>query len=163
VALLRAARALGAGLAPVDARCVAIVGVGQRTVTGLGRGDDGFSYAVSGAGDGTVPARSAAWDGAPCYYFRSEHSELPRSPTVARALIDLVRKGATAALRRASALGHQPPVYVSDAELRRTYTEKLDWHALPPEARRIYLQQLNVPPPQYLRRARRAGRTAVPA
>ncbi len=154
-ALLRAARALTTALAPVDGRCIAIVGVGQRTVTGLERVGEEFVYAVSGEGDGTVPARSATLAGAPCYFFRSEHSELPRSPTVARALLDLIRKGTTTALRRSSALYHQPPVRVSDAELRNTYRNKVDWHALAPEARRIYLEQLNVPPPQYLRRARK--------
>jgi hypothetical protein len=65
-----------------------------------------------------------------------------------------VRNGTTTALRRKSALSHQPPVHVSDAELRGTGNDKVDWHALAPEARRVYLQQLNVPPPQYLRRAR---------
>jgi hypothetical protein len=153
--LLRAARALAGELAPADARCIAIVGVGQRTVIGLARADGDFVYAVSGDGDGTVPARSAALPGAQCYYFRSEHSELPRSPTIARALIELVHRGTTSALRRTSGLNHQPPVRISDAELRQTYNDKVDWHALTPEARRIYLQRLNVPPPQYLRRARR--------
>jgi pimeloyl-ACP methyl ester carboxylesterase len=154
VALLHAARALPAGLAPVDERCIAIVGVGQRTVTGLRRAGDEFVYAVSGDGDGTVPALGATLPGAQCYFFRSEHSDLPRSPTIARALMDLVRKGTTAALRRKSALSYQAPVHVSDAELRGTCNDKVDWHALAPEARRVYLQQLNVPPPQYLRRAR---------
>ena len=107
--------ALTTALAPVDGRCIAIVGVGQRTVTSLECVGEEFVYAVSGDGDGTVPARSATLPGAPCYFFRGELSELPRSPTVARSLLDLIRKWTTAALRRSSALYHQPPVSVSDA------------------------------------------------
>jgi len=156
--LLRAARALTAGLAPLDARCVAIVGVGQRTVIGVEREQEEFRYAVSGAGDGTVPASSAAATGIDHYYFRCEHSELTRSGTVARALLDLIARGATGRLQRSSALAHQPAISVTDADLRRVYNDKVDWHALSPEARRIYLQRLNEPPPQYLRRAARRGR-----
>ena len=153
--LLRAARAVAGGLADLDERCVAIVGVGQRTVTAMERAGEEFVYAVSADGDGTVPARSATPAGVTCHFFRSEHSELLRSPTVARALLELIRHGSTATLQRTSALTHEAAVRVSDAELRRTFTTKIDWQALAPAARRLYLQQLNVPPPQYLRRARR--------
>jgi pimeloyl-ACP methyl ester carboxylesterase len=156
-ALLRAARGFAAALAPLDERCVTIVGVGQRTVTALERSGEEFSYAVTGDGDGTVPARSAAAAGGRCLFFRGEHSELLRSRTVARALIELVHSGRTAALQRASSLARQAPVRVRDSELRGVGVEKIDWHALAPEARRLYLQHLNVPPPQYLRRRPRRG------
>jgi hypothetical protein len=155
--LLHAARAFPAALAPLDERCIAIVGVGQRTVTALGSSEAEFVYDVTGDGDGTVPARSAAPPGVRCHYFRSEHSELLRSATVARALIDLVRRGRSGALRRASALVHQAPVRVTDSALRAVGAAKVDWQALAPESRRMYLQQLNVPPAQYLRRARTRG------
>lgn len=153
--LLQAARGLAAALAPLDERCVAIVGVGQRTVTGLARAGEEFAYQVTGDGDGTVPARSAAPHGVRCHYFRSEHSELLRSPTVARALLELVRDGRTGVLRQSSALPAQAPVRVTDGDLRALGTDKVDWQALAPEARRLYLQQLNLPPLQYRRRARR--------
>jgi hypothetical protein len=155
-ALLQAARNLPQALASADERFVTIVGVGQRTVTDVKRMGGEFVYAVSGAGDGTVPMHCALLDGTPTYYFRAEHSALPRSPTVARALTEILHKGSTTALQRHSALGHQAPIYVSDTELRREYNEKVDWHALTPEARRIFLQELNKPPPHYRRRARKA-------
>ncbi len=154
-ARLQAARGFERALAPLDARCVAIVGVGQRTVTGAVRTGEEFAYAVTGAGDGTVPLRSAAPAGVRCHFFRSEHSDLLRSPTVARALIELVRRGHTRVLPRASAPERHAPVSVSDEELRTLGASKVDWQALMPEARRLYLQQLNMPPPQYLRRAGR--------
>ncbi|MFO1410253.1 MAG: hypothetical protein U1F06_07735 [Steroidobacteraceae bacterium] len=62
--------------------------------------------------------------------------------------------GHTAALQRASALPQQVPVRVTDSELRALGTDKVDWQALAPEER-LYLQQLNLPPPQYRQRARR--------
>lgn len=49
-ARLQAARGFERALAPLDARCVAIVGVGQRTVTGAVRTGEEFAYAVTGAG-----------------------------------------------------------------------------------------------------------------
>jgi pimeloyl-ACP methyl ester carboxylesterase len=151
-ARLQAARGFERALAPLDARCVAIVGVGQRTVTGAARAGEEFAYAVTGAGDGTVPLRSAAPAGVRCHFFRSEHSDLLRSPTVARALIELVRRGRTSVLPRATAPQRHAPVSVSDEQLRTLGAAKVDWQALMPEARRLYLQQLNMPPPQYLRR-----------
>ena len=38
---------------------------------------------------------------------------------------------------------------VTDAQLRATYTEKVDWRALSNEERRRYLNQLNLAPPLY--------------
>jgi hypothetical protein len=50
---------------------------------------------------------------------------------------------------------------VSDGALRRTHAEKVDWTALAPEERRLFLQSLNEPPQLRLRvpgGARRARR-----
>lgn len=152
--LLREARTFTATLPPADARCVAISGTHQRTVTRLHLADDDFHYEVSDAGDGTVPLTSARWAGCDNYFVRCEHSALPRSATVARALLELLRHGRT---RRLSAMPGPPlgrRVTVSDRELRGTWNEKIDWLKLAPAARREYLNRLNQPPPQYaVRRA----------
>jgi len=53
---------------------------------------------------------------------------------------------------------------VSDAELRRSHAEKVEWAALTPQERRLFLENLNEPPHLRLRvpggagRARAAGR-----
>ncbi|MCC7461107.1 MAG: hypothetical protein IT480_01455 [Gammaproteobacteria bacterium] len=158
VALLRAARGFERALAPLDARCIAIVGTGQRTVTGVSRAGGDFSYHITDTGDGTVPVRSAAPAGVRCHYFGREHSELLRSPTVARALIELLRSGSTCVLPLTAAAEHHTPSQVTDSELRALGTQKIDWPALAPEARRLYLQQLNRPPPQYQQRPIRRRR-----
>jgi predicted Fe-S protein YdhL (DUF1289 family) len=47
---------------------------------------------------------------------------------------------------------------VSDAQLRRTHADKVDWGALSPEARREFLQNLNEPPRFRLRVPRARAR-----
>jgi hypothetical protein len=53
---------------------------------------------------------------------------------------------------------------VSDAQLRRTHAKKVDWAALTPKERRLFLENLNEPPhlrlrvPGGTRRSRSAGR-----
>jgi predicted Fe-S protein YdhL (DUF1289 family) len=51
-------------------------------------------------------------------------------------------------------------VRIGDHQLRRTHVEKVDWAALAPEQRRLFLQNLNEPPHLRLRvpRARRRRR-----
>ncbi len=154
--LLRDARAFVAALPSSDARCIAISGTHQRTVVALRLADDDFHYRVGDAGDGTVPLASAQLDGCDNYYVRCEHSALPRSASVARALVELLRHGRTTRLatRRGPPLGRE--VTVSDRELRGTWNEKVDWARLRPAEHRDYLNRLNQPPPQYApRRARR--------
>jgi hypothetical protein len=150
--LLAAARNFAARLADGDARHVCIIGSGQRTVTGLTRVGDDFVYEVSSAGDGTVPAISAGLPGAELRYLDCEHSSLPRDARVAEATIALLRDDGSCALPRAPATTLPGTVRVSDSELRSTYAEKVDWQALTPEARRRYLNQLNLAPPQYFAR-----------
>jgi hypothetical protein len=156
--LLREARAFVAALPPCDPRCIAISGTHQRTVVGLRLADDDFHYEISDEGDGTVPLASAQLAGCDNYYVRCEHSELPRSVSVASALVELLRHGRTTRLsaRPGAPLGRH--VTVSDGQLRSTWNEKVDWASMGPAAHRAYLNRLNQPPPHYA--ARRARRRA---
>ena len=158
--LLRHARAFVTTLPASDTRCIAISGTHQRTVVSLRLIDDDFHYEIGDAGDGTVPLASAQLTGCDNYYVRCEHSALPRSVSVARALVELLRHGRTT--RLAARLGRQlgRQVTVSDAELRTTWNDKVDWARLGSAAHRDYLNRLNQPPPHYAaRRARRHHRT----
>ena len=150
VRLLAAARTFFATLPHTEPRCITISGARQRTVTGLQLVDDDFQYEISDAGDGTVPLARSQLIGCDNYFVRCEHSALPRSATVARAVLELLRHGRTT--RLATAPGPRPvhAVTVSDAQLRATWNTKVDWAALAPTARRTYLNQLNQPPRQYV-------------
>jgi hypothetical protein len=156
--LLREARAFVATLPPCDPRCIAISGTHQRTVVGLRLADDDFHYEISDEGDGTVPLASAQLSGCDNYYVRCEHSELPRSVSVARALVQLLHHGRTTRLSARSGAPLGRHVTVSDRQLRGTWNEKVDWASLGPAAHRAYLNRLNQPPPHYA--ARRARRRA---
>jgi hypothetical protein len=146
--LLAMARAFLPALA-VDERCVAIAGTGQRTVTGLRRVRGEFRYEVTAHGDGTVPTVSATLAGLTNYYVRCEHSELPRSPVVAQALIDLLLRGRTWGLARRWSPRGGGSVSVGDGSLRRELDGKVDWYQLNPGQRRRYLNRLNAPPRVY--------------
>jgi pimeloyl-ACP methyl ester carboxylesterase len=147
--LLAVGRAFAAQLPAAEPRCLAICGTQQRTVTSVRLAADDFSYLVSDAGDGTVPLASAQLAGSDNYYVRCEHSSLPRSATVARAVLELLRHGRTTRLATQPGARTARSVTVSDRQLRTTWTEKVDWAALAPDLRRSYLNQLNQPPRQY--------------
>jgi hypothetical protein len=146
---LAAARGFGAQLAPADARFISIIGTGQRTVTGIERRGGQFHYEVSAAGDGTVAVPRATLPGARNYYLRCEHSELPRSEPVARAVIDLLRTGRTRRLPQRMIVARARHTQVSDADLRRAFARKIDWLKLSTAERRRYFERLNDPPPIY--------------
>ena len=143
--LLEAALAARARLAGPDERWISIVGVDQKTVTGIERRHDDFVYTLTRHGDGTVPASSAALEGTPSAYARVAHSNLTRDPLVAAAVVDLLRDGSTTRLPSSWRGDSGASAEVSDAQLRGTHTEKVDWAALTPQARRLYLQNLNEP------------------
>lgn len=153
--LLDAAREFASTLAEPDERCVAICGVRQRTVVSLQRVTEEFRYLVSDEGDGTVPLESARLAHGDNYYVRCEHSELPRSASVGRALVELLRRGRSSRLAAQRRALPAREVTVSDADLRGTWTDKIDWARLGPAAHRSYLNRLNQAPPQYRPRARR--------
>lgn len=150
--LLGAARRFVAQVARGDARHACIIGTGQRTVTGLSRVANDFVYEISSAGDGTVPSACAALPAADNRYISCEHSSLPRDAQVAAAAIALLRDE-PCTLAHVPAASSLDAVRVSDTELRSTYAEKIDWPTLSPEARRRYLNQLNLAPPQYSARS----------
>jgi len=145
-ALLQAARAAQARLAPADERFAVIAGVGAETVTALGRRRGDFVYTLTRHGDGTVPVASAELAGAPAAYARVAHSELTRDPEVAAAVVDLLERGASQRLPRRWLGASRAQARVSDAQLRRSHTDKVDWGALTPEERRLFLENLNEPP-----------------
>ena len=132
-----------------DARFASIIGTGQRTVTGIERRGGQFHYAISAAGDGTVAAARATLPGARNYYVRCEHGELPRNELVARAVVDLLRTGRTQRLPQRVVVGSGRTAYVSDAELRRSFARKIDWHGLRTAERRRYFARLSAPPALY--------------
>ena len=144
-ALLQQARQARGRLAPADPRFAAIAGVGQETVTALRRGAGGFRYTIRRAGDGTVPAASAALPGVPTYYARVAHSDLTRDVVVARAVDDLLAHGATVRLPARWHSRARASATLSDRDLARTHQHKVDWAALTPAARREFLQNLNEP------------------
>jgi pimeloyl-ACP methyl ester carboxylesterase len=147
--LLEQARAFVGALPATEPRCIAISGTHQRTVTGLRLADDDFHYDISGAGDGTVPLECAQLAGSDNYFVRCEHSELPRSATIARAVLELLRHGRTRRIAATPGLRLGREVTVSDAVLRTTWGVKIDWPRLAAAARREYFNRLNQPPPQY--------------
>jgi pimeloyl-ACP methyl ester carboxylesterase len=143
--LLTRARAFREGLPPADARCVAIAGVGQETVTAVSKGRDGFVYTVTRHGDGTVPASGAALDGALTYFTRTAHSDLTREAHVAAAIVDILRQGSTRRLPMRWTSRSRAQARVSDRDLRREHAGKVDWASLTPRQRGDFLQSLNEP------------------
>jgi len=159
--LLHSARSFCSQLAPGDDRFCSIIGTGQRTVTGVERHEDQFRYQITSAGDGTVASARATLPGATVYSLRCEHSELPRSPTVAAALVDLLRSGRTRRLTAGAIERTGYVVYLTDAVLRNELDRKLDWHALSVGERRRYLDYLNAPPAGYRSPRRRVSMSAM--
>ena len=158
-ALLQAARAAHAQLAAADRRFAVIAGVGQETVTAVTRRDDDFIYTLTRHGDGTVPLASARLPGATHVYARSAHSELARDRQVAAAVVDLLRHGTTTRLPPHWHSASRARAQVSDRRLRASHAHKVNWAALTPEERRLFLETLNEPPRFRLRVPRRRRRT----
>jgi pimeloyl-ACP methyl ester carboxylesterase len=162
--LLEAARATPSQLAPPDERFAVIAGVGAETVTAVRRRGGQFLYTLTRGGDGTVPLESALLPGVRSVYARAAHSDLTRNPVVAAAVVDLLRTGRTRRLPSRWASAARASAQVSDAELRRTHAEKVDWAALTAKERRLFLENLNEPPhlrlraPEGARQPRSAGR-----
>jgi hypothetical protein len=162
-ALLERARTIQSTLAHPDARFASIVGIGQETVTAVRRRADDFVYTITRHGDGTVPAISAALPGAPTHYVAVAHSDLTHDRAVAAAVVDLLRKGSTRRLPAKWVTTSRAEARITDRELRRTHTQKVDWAALEPDERRIFLQSLNEPPKLQLRVPPQSKKKQVPA
>ena len=149
--LLEHARTVQSALAQPDSRFACIVGIDQETVTSVRRRNDDFVYTITRHGDGTVPAISAALPGATVHYAPVAHSDLTRDPVVAAAVIDLLSSGTTTRLTNKWSARSLAQAQITDKQLRRTHTQKVDWAALEPEERRLFLQELNEPPELKLR------------
>jgi hypothetical protein len=162
-ALLHAARTAERLLAPADERLICVCGIRQRTVTAASVSEEEFHYHVTSAGDGTVPVASALLGNAPCYYVHCEHSELPRSERIARALTQLLLRGRTDLLPARWRKARERAVIVSDTLLKSVGATKIDWAALAPEQRRAYLNRLSDPPAAYAGRSHHARRSARPS
>lgn len=133
------------GLPPADERFVAIAGIGQETATSVSKGRHGFVYTLTRHGDGTVPADSAALEGAHTYFTNAAHSDLTRDAHVAAAIVDLLRTGSTRRLPTRWTRSSRAQARVTDSQLRRTHAGKVDWSRLTPAQRREFLQNLNEP------------------
>ncbi len=153
--MLRQAVRDRAHLGALDGRYTLIAGVGQETVTAVTRRAGQFVYTVTRAGDGTVPVASAAPPGVHCLYAPVAHSDLTRDDTVGAAIAELLRRGRTRKLPDRWAGRSRAEARISDAQLRRTQLGKVDWAALPAQARREFLENLNEPPTLALRTPRR--------
>ncbi len=166
--LLAAARTLPERLAPPDHRFAVVAGVGEETATTLRRRGQEFVYTYTRAGDGTVPLASAQLPGVRSFCARVAHSDLTRDRTVAAAVVELLTEGRTTRLPARWQSSARARARVSDGELRRLHARKVDWAALTPRERRLFLENLNEPPHLQLRvpraaRARRRPRARHPA
>ncbi|MDB6159712.1 MAG: hypothetical protein JWO04_3418 [Gammaproteobacteria bacterium] len=150
-ALLRDARDIQSKLVQADERISVIVGVGQETVTAVAKRRDDFVYTITRHGDGTVPAVSAGLPGARNHYTLAAHSDLTRDPIVATAVADLLHTGKTEHLPSKWKSNSAAQAQISDRQLRRMHTGKVDWAGLEPDERREFLENLNEPPKLQLR------------
>jgi hypothetical protein len=145
-ALLAAARRFPGQLAPADARFCVIAGSGEPTVTGIEREGDEFRYHSSGAGDGTVPLGFAELEGVATGYVSGvRHGDLARNDTVIEAVCELIDTGRSARLAAVPAAPAAAPSSITDAELRRTLLEKIDWGRLTPMERAGFVANLSAP------------------
>ncbi|MEJ0036221.1 MAG: hypothetical protein WDO68_09060 [Gammaproteobacteria bacterium] len=144
--LLKRARAVLSALAQGDRRFVNIIGAGQETVTRATRRNGQFIYTITRKGDGTVPVAFAELPGARTYYTTVAHSDLARDAAVAQAIADVLRTGETARLRSKWSSGGRAEARISDTQLRRTHTGKVDFAQMEPEVRQAFLRNLNDPP-----------------
>lgn len=154
--LMQAARAARERLAQPDERFLSIVGVGQETVTAITRSNDEFIYTLTRHGDGTVPVTSAVLGASRTAYASVAHSDLTRDPAVAAAVVDMLSRGVTRRLPGEWVSRSRASARVSDAQLRRSHLHKVDFAALSPTERRLFLQNLNEPPRLKLRAPARA-------
>jgi pimeloyl-ACP methyl ester carboxylesterase len=145
-ALLQNARSIQSKLVQADERICVVVGVGQETVTAVEKRKDDFVYTITRHGDGTVPAVSAGLPGARNHYTLAAHSDLTRDPTVAAAVIDLLLTGTTTHLPSKWKSKSVVQATITDQQLRRMHRDKVDWAALEPDQRRVFLENLNEPP-----------------
>jgi pimeloyl-ACP methyl ester carboxylesterase len=133
-------------LGGADRRITAIAGFGFQTADHLALVEGEFYYRYSFAGDGTVPTTRAVLGGCPSWYCNVAHMELTRSPAVHAALVALLADDAPRLSGTPPAVPGTP-FSASDTELRRAFTDRIDWTRLDTQQRRAYLDSLNRAPP----------------
>jgi hypothetical protein len=146
VPLLSRARQVLEALASGDERFINIIGAGQETVTRATRRNGEFVYTITRHGDGTVPVSCAELPGARTYYTTVAHSDLARDAEVAKAIAEVLHTGGTQRLQGKWLRSGKAEARISDTQLRRTHTEKVDFAQMEPEARQAFLRNLNDPP-----------------
>jgi pimeloyl-ACP methyl ester carboxylesterase len=135
--------AVRAALAPPDARMVQILGVDRSTIIATRCRTAGFDYEMSLAGDGTVPVELAVLPDVPSYFVAEWHADLANHPAVIAAVLDLVRRGRTQALRKDWRPPQSSPTHIDDAALAAGDGPKIDWRRLDPPARAATLAALS--------------------
>jgi hypothetical protein len=84
--------------------------------------------------------------GCEAWYCNVSHNELPRSTVVHEAVLKLLSDEAPQ-LPGAPPPSLDAPSHASDAEMRRNFSDKIDWTQLDTEQRRAFLDSLNRAPP----------------
>jgi hypothetical protein len=130
-----------------DPRCLHVVGTRQETVTQAERRGGQFRFRYAHDGDGTVPLESAQLPGAPLYVAPVAHGLLPRDDRVCTAVLDLLRDGHTLRLSAGRPRAPAAGIELRDSDLHQALDGKLDWAALTPPQRRLFLENLNDPGP----------------
>jgi hypothetical protein len=119
-----------------------VIGVDRGTIVAVWRGASGFDYELSLSGDGTVPVALARLPRVPSYFVAEWHANLANNPQVIRAVIDLARRGRTAALPQRWRARRARPEYLDDETLRAADGPKIDWRGLGTAHRAALLRSL---------------------
>ena len=133
-------------MADADARMVQIVGVDRETVISVRRTDAGFEYTSDRNGDGTVPVSMARLPALETYFAEEAHGELANNSPIIEAIVALLEGGNGCGLRRRFAARNDPPTRFSDADLRLTAVDKIDWRRLDSVQREAVLADLDGAP-----------------
>lgn len=137
---LKEARRLQRHLVIADRRCHAIIGVDQPTATHISLHNNEFIYHITNAGDGTVPATLAHWEGAQHWYASATHGQLPRNTLVCQATIDLLRNETTNKLPTHWQAANEQPIQRAEHELHTLLDGKVRWDQLPLAEKRDLLE-----------------------
>jgi len=137
---LQLGRRLQRHLMIADRRCHAIIGVGQPTATRVTMRNDELVYDITRAGDGTVPASLAHWQGAKHWYAQETHGHLPRNSQVCEAVIELLQSETTSRLQQQWTPDEAPVEQRSERDLREVLNGKIRWDQLPLAEKRDLLE-----------------------
>lgn len=132
-----------AALAPADSRMLQIVGINRSTIVAVRRRAAGFEYEFGGEGDGTVSIASASLPKLGTFYVDEWHGNLANNPAVIRAIIELIRRGRTAALPALPTRVRSKPLRIDDAAFSAADGPKIDWRRLSKAQRAAALANLN--------------------